>query len=48
MKALYRIKNAFGVLLCYQVAENEKDAIRLAKDFYGFGTAKQAEFIRYN
>jgi len=48
MKSLYRIKNVFGVLLCYQVADNERDAIQLAKDFYGFKTAKQAEFIRYN
>ena len=48
MKSLYRIKNVFGVLLCYQVADNKKDAVRLAKNFYGFRTAKNAEFIRYN
>ena len=48
MKSLYRIKNVFGVLLCFQVADNKKDAIRLAKDFYGFRTAKHVEFIRYN
>ena len=48
MKSLYRIKNVFGVLLCYQVADNKAEAVRLAKDFYGFKTAKQAEFIRYN
>jgi len=48
MKSLYRIKNAFGVLLCYQVADNGEEAVRLAKDFYGFRTARHAEFIRYN
>jgi len=48
MKSIYRIKNVFGVLLCYQVADNKKDAIRLAKDFYGFRTAKHAEFIHHS
>lgn len=45
-KNLYEIKNHKGAHLCYQVAENEKDAVETARIYYGYKSAKVAVFIR--
>lgn len=47
MKNLYSILNRKGIHICYQVAENEKDAIDFAK-MHGHKGAAQAEFVRQN
>lgn len=46
MKNLYEIMNWKGIHLCYQVAESEKDAVRIAKVYYGHRSAHKARFIR--
>jgi hypothetical protein len=45
MKNLYRVTNANGVGLCYQVARTKKDAVMFAR-MYGHRGARYAEFVR--
>ena len=45
MKNLYNITDKLGIHLCYQVANNEEDAVRIAR-IYGHARAAHAEFIR--
>ena len=47
MKNLYEILNRKGIHICYQVAENEKDAIDFAK-MYGHKGVAQAVFVQKN
>lgn len=48
MKSLYRVTNAAGVTLCYQVAHDSQTACYLARAFYGIRGVRRAEFIRAN
>lgn len=45
MNNVYRITNKAGVTLCFQVADDEKNAIETAK-MYGNRSARYAEFVR--
>lgn len=44
-KNLYEIKNRAGVILCFQVATTESDAITFAR-MYGVRGAHRARFVR--
>lgn len=45
MKYLYKITDANGRHLCFQVASSVEQAIAFAS-MYGFGSARRAEMVR--
>jgi hypothetical protein len=46
IKKVYRITDAYGVVLGFQVATNEDEAVSLAKTYYRLKSAARAEFVR--
>lgn len=46
MKNLYRIIDARGITLCHQIGTSERDALNSARVYYGFRSARRAEFVR--